>query len=192
MTREQTYGYFPGGGFDPDREVNTPAEIAAWEALCAAWNRGERPEVKPSGRIEVITLPEHQHHKTGETVPAVTGPAILCGSSLGMGTYWIDVENPPEETAAPSLAEQASDFHTKACMARGTSAGRVYESRVFAMVPALVSLVAAERRRADAWAAFADALHKGDNEAMKIAGAAAHQAAKDVEAAEADPEPLAF
>lgn len=36
----ETYGYFPGGRFDPrkfapDREVNTLAEIEAWERLRA-------------------------------------------------------------------------------------------------------------------------------------------------------------
>lgn len=42
---EVLYGYFPGGGFDPrgfepDREVNTPDEIRAWQEACCAWNQG--------------------------------------------------------------------------------------------------------------------------------------------------------
>lgn len=111
MAREQSYGYFPGGSydprdFDPDRDVNTPGEIAAWETLCASWERGGRPEEKPSGRIEVITLPEHRHHKTGEVVPAHTGPAILCGSSLGMGTFWVETDD--NTAPRPSLTEWAS------------------------------------------------------------------------------------
>lgn len=94
--------------------------------------------------------------------------------------------------AAPSLTEHVHNFYTKAVMQRGSRSGQVYEARVFAMVPALISLAEALRRRADAWEAFADALHKGDNDAMARHGAAAHQAAKDVEAAETDPEPMMF
>lgn len=37
------YGPFPGGDpreFTPDREDNTPEEVAAWEAACAEWDTG--------------------------------------------------------------------------------------------------------------------------------------------------------
>ncbi len=74
--REQTYGFFPGGDYDPrdfepDREFNTPAEIAAWERLCVAWDAGcasvlFQPGIQPSG-------------------------LIADGSPLGFGTYWIEL-----------------------------------------------------------------------------------------------------
>jgi len=42
--REMTYGPFPGGDprkFSPDEEINTPEEMANWEAACAEWDAGE-------------------------------------------------------------------------------------------------------------------------------------------------------
>lgn len=45
---ESSYGYFCGDDprdFTPDAEVCCEAEIAAHRAACAAWARGERPEL---------------------------------------------------------------------------------------------------------------------------------------------------
>lgn len=45
-----TYGLFPGGDprdFLPDAEDCTPEEIAAWEAACAEWDRGEGTDRGP-------------------------------------------------------------------------------------------------------------------------------------------------
>lgn len=90
MSREQTYGYFPGGAmdprlFDPDEEVNTPDEMAAWRAACEAWDRGERLL-----RFEV----------SGRIVDTTDGCAIVCGSAYGLGTYEIDVEDEDPEPGA--------------------------------------------------------------------------------------------
>ena len=90
---QETYGHFPGGDYDPrtfrpDEESNTPDELAAHKAACEAWERGgERPEIKPSGRTEIVTVPAHVSRKTGESFPEYTGPAHVCGSALGVGTY---------------------------------------------------------------------------------------------------------
>ena len=46
----QTYGPFCGGdprAFTPDRECCSPAEIAAWMAACAEWERGEGADRGP-------------------------------------------------------------------------------------------------------------------------------------------------
>jgi hypothetical protein len=85
-----SYGFFPGGEFDPrnftpDSE-NTPEELEAHRLAVEAWNRGERPTTKRGGRVENVTLPEHKNRATGEVVPERTGPAIVCGSSYGVGT----------------------------------------------------------------------------------------------------------
>lgn len=45
------YGPFPGGDpreFEPDREDNTPEEIAAWEQACAEWDAGTGVDRGPS------------------------------------------------------------------------------------------------------------------------------------------------
>ncbi len=70
------YGGFPGGdprNFTPDRECCTPAEIAAWEAACAAWDRGEGEDRGPS----CATFGD------GST---------WTGAGFGVGTYMV---NPP-------------------------------------------------------------------------------------------------
>jgi hypothetical protein len=77
---EKMYGYFPGGTYDPrkfkpDREVNTPAEIEAWEHLCAAWNAG----------CASVTF------RSGLQVDG----AFRCGSALGMGTYEVEMPDGP-------------------------------------------------------------------------------------------------
>lgn len=85
---DQHYGFFLGGDprlFTPDGE-NEPHEHAAHKAACEAWDRGDKvPDPKPSGRIEVVTLPEMPDGKGG-TIPERTGPAICCGGSYGPGT----------------------------------------------------------------------------------------------------------
>lgn len=92
MYIEQTYGYFPGGPYDPrkftpDRQVNTPEEIAEWERLCALWNAGGASVTPQSGTIREMG---------GHMV-------IACGSSLGMGTYEVDVDEDPEPGAEEDL-----------------------------------------------------------------------------------------
>jgi len=80
---EETYGSFPGGGYDPrrfrpDRDVNTAEEIEAWERLCAAWE---------AGCSSVVFAPGLHFHGDGV--------AFLDGSPLGMGTYEIDLDPDP-------------------------------------------------------------------------------------------------
>jgi len=75
---EETYGAFPGGDFDPrrfkpDREVNTAAEIAAWERLCAAWDAG-------GGSI----VPAHGFQSDG---------THHGGSVLGYGLYEVEADD---------------------------------------------------------------------------------------------------
>lgn len=82
---ERTYGWFPGGAYDPrrfepDRAVNTSEEIATWERLCEAWEAGAgsvvfRPGLQPGGYF-------------GD------------GSPLGMGTYEIEVDEDEPEPGA--------------------------------------------------------------------------------------------
>lgn len=79
-----TYGLFPGGDTDPrtfvqDEESCTPEEIAAYKAACAAWERGERPEVKHpmDGTLSAIVV-------GGEVVGAQKS---ACNSPLGIGSY---------------------------------------------------------------------------------------------------------
>jgi hypothetical protein len=72
---ERAYGYFPGGDYDPrkfkpDRETNTPDEIAAWERLCAAWDAGCSSVV---------------------FAPGMHGDGFRCGSPLGLGSYEIEI-----------------------------------------------------------------------------------------------------
>lgn len=81
---EKTYGWFPGGNYDPrrfepDRDVCKPAEIAAWRNACEAWNRGKRPEVFSPG-----------HQEDGPHAGSFAG-----GSPFGMGTYEIDIHPEP-------------------------------------------------------------------------------------------------
>lgn len=79
---DSSYGFFTGGDprlFTPDAECSTSDEIAAHKAACEAWDRGERPEIKRSGRVEHISLPATDKH------PAIEGPALVCGGSFGMG-----------------------------------------------------------------------------------------------------------
>jgi hypothetical protein len=48
LVENDGYGYFPGGDprrFQPDEECCKPDEIERWKADCAAWERGERPDV---------------------------------------------------------------------------------------------------------------------------------------------------
>lgn len=48
MREETVYGFFPGGDprdFTPDPDCCTKEEIERWREACAAWNRGERPEI---------------------------------------------------------------------------------------------------------------------------------------------------
>jgi hypothetical protein len=71
---ERRYGFLPGGDprkFEPDEEVNTPEELAAWRTACEAWNRGEQAE--PAFSSHVARLGD--------------GVAFLDGSSYGMGIY---------------------------------------------------------------------------------------------------------
>jgi len=89
-TPEPAYGFFPGGDFDPRKFTpdaeNSAEEIAAHKALCEAWERGERPTVARSGRVDDVSLPGQPDGAGGRTEP-IEGPAIVCGSSLGMGVY---------------------------------------------------------------------------------------------------------
>lgn len=88
MSKEQMYGYFPGGaadprGFVPDLEVCTPEEIEAHRLACEAWERGERPlRFEVSGRV--------------------TDNTIRCGSAYGMGTYEIEM---PDDEPPPGAEE---------------------------------------------------------------------------------------
>jgi hypothetical protein len=84
----ETYGFFGGGNpheFRPDEE-NAPEEIAAHRGACEAWDRGDRPELPASGRTELVTIQE-MPDGAGGTLPAHTGPAIVCGGSFGAGVY---------------------------------------------------------------------------------------------------------
>lgn len=84
------YGFFPGGGADPRRFTpdgeNSDEELAAHKAACEAWDRGERPEVKRSGRVEHVDIQAGPDGAGGTTEP-IAGLAIVCGSSYGIGTY---------------------------------------------------------------------------------------------------------
>lgn len=88
MSREPMYGFFPGGDpreFTPDPECSTEEERARWEADCAAWNRGERPDVGPACT----------HHDLGDGAQA-----IFTRSFYGLGTYlvdWDEFEEIPDE-----------------------------------------------------------------------------------------------
>lgn len=83
---EQVYGSFTGGDprrFSPDTEINTPAEIAAWEAACAEWNAGN----------EVDRGPGCQTFGDGST---------FAGTGFGLGVTTIDdctCDEAPEEWA---------------------------------------------------------------------------------------------
>jgi hypothetical protein len=88
MMTESTYGYFPGGDYDPrrfepDEEACTPAELAAWKEACAAWDRGERPEVKRPMDCTVYA-------RDGRTFK------VPCNSPLGLGIYEIEMDDDPE------------------------------------------------------------------------------------------------
>lgn len=51
---EPCYGFFLGGDprlFTPDGESNTPEEIESHRVACEAWERGERPELRPGCRL---------------------------------------------------------------------------------------------------------------------------------------------
>jgi len=94
---EITYGYFPGGGYDPRRfkpdvEVCTDAEVQAHRAACEAWDRGER-----ALRFEV----------TGRVSP---DGVKACGSAYGMGTFEIELG----EGALPPGGEEILIFEAAA------------------------------------------------------------------------------
>jgi len=89
----QGYGFFPGGdtdprSFSPDGESCTAEEIAAHRAACEAWDRGERPTVPASGRIE--------------------GNSLVCGSRFGVGVYQID--NPEAEYVLGLIDEALAEM----------------------------------------------------------------------------------
>lgn len=73
LFRMPSYGYFPGGRYDPrrfapDRAVNTPDEMAEWRRRCAIWGDG----------VRVI----------GRSSFEMSDGVVRCGSSgLGMGIY---------------------------------------------------------------------------------------------------------
>lgn len=94
MAIEQIYGYFPGGDFDPrrfepDREVNTPEEIAAWEHLCTAWEAGCSSVTFRSGMQ--------------------SDGAFHCGSALGMGTYEVEVDDDPGPDGGEEISREVAD-----------------------------------------------------------------------------------
>lgn len=79
MSKEKTYGPFPGGDprkFEPDEECNTPAEIAAWKQACAEWDAGEGTDRGPSCQF------------LGD------GSAVT-GTGFGIGTYEVEFEEEP-------------------------------------------------------------------------------------------------
>ncbi len=95
-TPEPAYGFFPGGDYDPRRfqpdQENSPEELAAHKAACQAWERGDRPMVARSGRVEEASVPAVPDGAGGMTEP-IAGLAIVCGSAFGMGTYeYVDRE----------------------------------------------------------------------------------------------------
>lgn len=101
-----SYGFFCGGDpreFTPDGE-NTPEEHEAHRLACEAWDRGEKmPDPKPSGRIEIVTLPETPDGKGG-IIPERTGPAICCGGSYGPG---VNIYRDPDVERVFALVEAA-------------------------------------------------------------------------------------
>lgn len=68
------YGFFGGGDprrFVPDHECCEPDELERHRQACAAWDRGERPDVDGSAGC-------HRFHEPGQ--------------SFGLGTYVIEWE----------------------------------------------------------------------------------------------------
>lgn len=73
--KEAVYGFFHGGDpreFRPDPECSTDAERALHKEHCAAWDRGEQPEVAVSGW---------------------EGNTHVTRSAYGLGSYEVDLDD---------------------------------------------------------------------------------------------------
>jgi hypothetical protein len=89
---DTVYGFFPGGDprdFSPDPECSTDAERALHAEHCAAWDRGERPDVKVSGW---------------------EGNIHVCRSAYGLGTYEVNFDDRDEDDAAWVVPEEQGRF----------------------------------------------------------------------------------
>lgn len=91
-----SYGFYHGGDprqFQPDEE-NTEAEIAAWRALCEAWDRGEQIQPNPETHGPWID-PETGAVTTGaRPSPDAVGTCSAI-RSLGMGATYCQQHRQP-------------------------------------------------------------------------------------------------
>lgn len=84
MSKEIGYGFFPGGDprkFKPDEELCTEDEMKSWAVACAQWEIGNEVAVGSSC--------------------IVAGGMIVTISTLGIGTYEFEWDDPDDDSLAP-------------------------------------------------------------------------------------------